>query len=84
MTPDITLNKGQILLTQSTSGLGIVMSNNSFLNGTVELVNELSDIWAVGDLVLFNPNDATLFDFEENTYYLTTEDKCFYKENGAP
>jgi hypothetical protein len=84
MTPDITLNKGQILLTQSTSGLGVVMVNNSFLNGTVALINELSDVWAVGDLVLFNSKDATLFLFEEVTYYLITEDKCFYKENGAP
>lgn len=84
MTPDIILNKGQILLTQTTSGLGIVMNNSPFINGTVELVNDLSDTWEVGDLVLFDPLEANKFSFDGDIFYLITEDKIFYKENYIP
>ena len=84
MTPDIVLNKNQVLLTQTTSGLGIVMDNSPFLNGTVALVNDLSGLCTAGDLVLFDPTNATKFIFEGDVYYLTTEDKIFYKENYIP
>jgi len=82
--PDITLNKGQALLTQTDSVLGITMDNNALLNGVVVLINELSDLWAVGNVVLFDPTGATILQYDEQTYYMVTEDKIFYKENGAP
>ena len=82
--PDIIINKGQIVLSQSTSGWGIVMDNNDFLFGSVEIVNDLTEQYSVGDIVLFDPQGAKLFMYDDGTYYLTTEDKVYFKETLPP
>lgn len=82
--PDLTLNKGQILLIQSSTSLGIEVDNSPFLNGVVSLINDLSDLYIVGDLVLFDPTNATKFKYSSEDYFLITENKVFYKENIAP
>lgn len=83
-TPDITLNNNEILLTQVESGLGIYQDNNPFINGNVEMINDLEDIWRINDLVLFDPTYAIRFVFDNITYYLISTNKIQYKENYIP
>lgn len=78
--PNLILNKGQILLLESYSKQGIILTNNDFIFTNVMAINELSELYAVGDYVTFNPVDATLLIFDTDTYYLTTEDKIIFKE----
>ena len=82
--PDIVINKGQIVLTQTTSGWGIVMDNNDFLFGNVEIVNDLSEQYILNDIVLFDPQGAKMFMYDDTTFYLTTEDKIYFKETTPP
>ena len=82
--PDIVINKSQIVLTQTTSGWGIVMDNNDFLFGNVEIVNDLSEQYIVNDIVLFDPQGAKMFMYDDTTFYLTTEDKIYFKETTPP
>lgn len=82
--PDIVINKKQIVLTQSSSGWGIVMDNNDFLFGYVEIVNDLTDMYVVGDIVLFDPQGAKMFMYDDTTFYITTEDKIYFKETTPP
>lgn len=78
--PSLILNKGQILLLESYSKQGIILTNNDYIFTNVMAVNDLSELYAVGDYVTFNPVDATLLIFDNDTYYLTTEDKIIFKE----
>ena len=78
--PSLILNKGQILLIESYSFNGIVLTNNDYIFTNVVSVNALSELYSVGDSVTFNPIDATLLIFGTSTYYLTTEDKIIFKE----
>jgi len=78
--PSLVLNKGQILLLESNSKQGIILTNNDYIFTNVMAINELSELYAVGDYVTFNPVDATLLIFDNDTYYLTTEDKIIFKE----
>lgn len=78
--PLLVLNKGQILLIESYSKQGIVLTNNDYIFTLVVAVNELSELYAVGDYVTFNPADATLLIYGNSTYYLTTEDRIIFKE----
>lgn len=79
--PDITLKEGTILLTQETSQLDIYQVNNAFINGRVEQVNDLDDVYSVNDIVLFDANEAVMFKYSDTTYYVAQVDKIFYKEN---
>jgi hypothetical protein len=78
--PNLILNKGQILLLESYSKQGIILTNNDYIFTNVMAINALSELYAVGDYVTFNPVDATLLIFGTDTYYLTTEDKIIFKE----
>lgn len=78
--PNLILNKGQILLIESYSKQGIILTNNDFIFTNVVSINALSELYSVGDYVTFNPIDATLLIFGTDTYYLTTEDKIIFKE----
>jgi len=78
--PSLVLNRGQILLIQSYSLNGIVLTNNDYIFTTVVAVNSLSELYSVGDYLTFNPLGATLLSYDSVTYYLTTEDKVIFKE----
>jgi hypothetical protein len=83
--PDIVLPQGYVMLSQSASIQDLVMDNNSNLFGEVILVNDLCELYAVGDSVLFNPNEGIImrYDIETNsyTYYFVREDSILLKEN---
>lgn len=78
--PSLVLNRGQILLIESYSLNGIVLTNNDYIFTTVVSVNSLSELYQVGNFVTFDPSGATLLIFDNSTYYLTTEDKIIFKE----
>jgi hypothetical protein len=83
--PSIVLPQGYLLLSQSESIGDLVMDNNSNLFGEVMLANDLCELYAVGDSVLFDPNQGIImrYDIETNsyTYYLVREDSILFKEN---
>jgi len=79
--PNIILEQGYILLQQTDeSKLGITMTNNNFLFAEVVAVNDLSEKYNLGDFVLFNPLGATLLVYDDESFFLITEDKIIFKE----
>ena len=76
---DLTLKKGQLVLTQTLSA-ETELDNSPFLFGTISSIASLSDMYLVGDNVLFNPENSTKFSISGNNFYLTTEDKVYWKE----
>ena len=79
---DIVLNKGMIVVTQTdASAVGINLQNSPFQFGTVVVTNDLSEMYIVGDYVLYSTEGGTQFEQDEVVYYLTTEDKILFKEN---
>ena len=78
---DIILHKGQIVLTQTSgSVVGIDLQNSPFQFGTVAVTSDLSEMFAVGDSVLYSTKDVIMFSQNGEVYYLTTEDKVLFKE----
>jgi len=78
--PLLVLNKGQILLIQNPPKQALVLTNTDYISTLVVAVNNLSELYTVGDYVTFNPSGATLINYDSITYYLTTEDKIIFKE----
>lgn len=76
---DLTLKKGQLILTQ-TSGAEVELDNSPFLYGSIVSIADLSDMYVIGDVVLFNPISSTTFQISGTNFYLTTEDKVYWKE----
>jgi hypothetical protein len=81
------LKKGQVVLTQDIeSASGMAAASSAFTYGYVEKVNDLSDLYKVGDYVLFMTSEAFNFTYYEEAltslvnYSLTTEDKLFLIE----
>lgn len=82
MPPDIILNRGTVLVTQSSSALGIELISQGFLFGLVVLVNDLSDATVLNDTVLFREKDViTSFFYGSSIYYLLYENMNIFKEN---
>lgn len=76
---DLTLKKGQLILTQ-TSGAVVELDNSPFLYGSIVSIADLSDMYVAGDAVLFDPLGSTTFSISGTNFYLTTEDKVYWKE----
>lgn len=78
----VILQKGQILLTQTTSWRDITFPNNPFLFGEVVGVSDLSDgRYKDEDVVAYNGQGAVLFSDSGDNYILTTEDKVVFKQD---
>lgn len=74
--PDITLNKGQLLVTKSGSGLGIfIIGNTPYSFGSVEKVSDLSSGYVVGASILFNANakETASLMYGSTVYFLVNE-----------
>jgi len=76
---NLTLKKGQVILTQI-EGAQADLDNSPFLFGSISAIADLSDMYEVGDSVLFDPENATKFSISANNFYLTTEDKIYWEE----
>jgi hypothetical protein len=78
---DFVLKKEQVVVTVDvTSASGMDLFTSIFNYAYVEKVSDLSDMYSVGDYVIFDPTDATKFTFEGVFYYLTTESKIYLTE----
>lgn len=75
---EIILKKGQVMLSETTGGSWVNLDNSAFLFGIVALVCELTDMYEIGDVVLFDPVGANIVVYADITYYLTTEDKLSF------
>jgi len=82
--PDITLDRPFILVTRTTSSLGISVLNNAGTDlsfGNVELVYETCDTIAIGDSILFNAKIAASILYGSTVYYLVNiNDNVTFKE----
>ena len=85
-TDDLILKKGQIIITQSSGGTisNFNLDNSPLLFGTVQKTSDLSELYTVGDTVLFDPTGATKFSISVTKYFLTTEDKVYTREITPP
>jgi hypothetical protein len=80
--PDLILNAGTILVTQSSSLIGIEMISQGFQTGLVALVNDLSDSSAVNDTIVFRQSDVIAqLKYDSVIYYLVYERENIFKEN---
>lgn len=73
---DLILKKGEIILTQTTLEQPL-LDNSPFLYGVVMSVSDLTDMYAVDDVVMFDAGTATKFFLDGGYYYLTTEDNVY-------
>lgn len=81
MAVPIVLQKGQIVLTQTASLNDITFDNSPFtFFGEVDSVSDLTNTYAVGDKVCYNPEGSYNFIYNGTDYVLTTEDKILFKE----
>lgn len=80
MAVPIVLQKGQIVLTQTASLNDITFDNSPFTFGEVDSVSDLTNTYAVSDIVCYNPAGSYNFIYNGTDYVLTTEDKILFKE----
>ncbi len=81
----IILKKGQMILTEIISVAGFSYHNSPFKVGTITDINDLSDSYAEGDTVVYNPSEALSFKYSTTDYVLLMEDNIIYKyEPAAP
>lgn len=73
--PSITLGAGQVLITNSTSVLGIYSLDNKVQFGTVALVNDLSDKVTVNDSVMYDKDKVQSTLIYGSTLYLLIDEK---------
>jgi hypothetical protein len=78
------LNRPQILLTQTTSALGIYIPVAGLLFGDVANIYDTCDRYQIGDNVLFDPTDCILLREGGIDYYVVEEQKIFFSEYVAP
>ena len=77
----LVLKNGQIALTElPRDDQNITLDNSPFLFGTIEAVNDLSDNYTVGSVVIFDATNALKFVFEGSYFFLITEDNIKLKE----
>lgn len=81
---DIILNKNQILLTQTTSALGIYIPVAGLLFGSVDNIYDTCDRYSIGNSVLFDPKDCIQLREGTTDYYIVEEQKIFFSEYVAP
>ena len=73
---NIILKKGQIVVAQTASDK-VVLDNSPYLQGEVSRASDLSDMYAIGDTILFDAGRATKFTISGGYYYLIEEDNIY-------
>ena len=84
-TPSIILEAGQVLITQSSSAIGLIpLNGNPTLFGAVVAVNDLSDKISVGDLVMYDSSKSVDFMYGSTIYTLVDEQYISGTETDVP
>lgn len=73
----ITLNKGQVLLTQIDTSV-ILLSDSNLQWGEVVLVSDLDDRYSVGDNVLYIPEGSITVTLGGSSYFLVDVNKILF------
>ncbi len=72
---DFILKPGEIIVTKSTSTVGLAAVDSALNFGTVQYVNQFSNKTTVGQSVMFDTTKGTQFMYISGiTYYLINED----------
>lgn len=72
--PDIILSRGEVLVTNSSSGLGILPSDNKLSFGVVQAVSDVTNNFIVGDSVLYKTESGRSIMYGSTIYIILTED----------
>lgn len=72
--PDINLAKGEILLTQSNSSLGVIPLQSGLNFGVVVKVNDLCDAVSVADSVMYDSTKGKQIRYGSTMYVLINEE----------
>lgn len=83
-TPNIILQKPLALIQPSSSISGIETVDSPLLFGTIAIINELSDMWAVNDTVIFNPDKGDILRYDGIDFYLIDEKYIYSQEQLVP
>lgn len=71
--PDIILPRGQVMIQQTTSQLGIVSLDNKYNFGLVIAVSDVSDRYAAGAYVMYEQDKVSKFLYGSTFYFLIDE-----------
>lgn len=82
--PSITLGIGQVLITNTSSSLGILPIDKNLKFGTVELVYDSCDNLTVGDFIMYDQRNGQQFMYGSTLYILINEQYLSGKEPAAP
>jgi hypothetical protein len=74
---DLILKNKQIIVTETSNDAEFQPDNSALLFGEVAVVNDLTEMYTVGDRVYFDASDSRKFLLNDVLYYLTTEDKIY-------
>lgn len=86
MSVPVTLIDGQVIATQNAEslvGLGF-SSNPDYMFGIIYQVNDSSGNYSVGQYIVFDTNDITVFTYSSATYYLLNISNIKLIETPAP
>lgn len=83
--PSITLGTGEIIVTETSSQLGLYGYDASKMKfGYVEAVFSTSDKTTVGTYIVFNPQDSRDFIYGSTKYYIVQENTILGTEPYTP
>lgn len=82
--PDITLGFKEVLLTQSSSVLGVISIDNKTQFGVVAKVSDLCDRFTVGDYVTYDPAKGRILLYGSTQYIFINEDNISGEEVSPP
>lgn len=82
---DIILNKGEVIVTETSSSLGIFSADKSIDFGEIKLLSQVSNR-LIGEVVRFNKVNAQSFTMtgEADVFYLTNEKEISFSEPIIP
>jgi hypothetical protein len=79
-TPDITLQKGQVLVERTdSSGIGIIPQSPNLAIGVIVAVCDTCDIGVVGSTIMFKP-EMSFGILSGAVYYIVNEKDILFKE----
>lgn len=82
---DVILKKGEVVLSLTTTGLGVYGIGSNIDFGAIELLSQVSNR-NVGEIVSFDKEKSTQFQItgETGVFYLTTENNIGFSETIIP
>lgn len=78
--PTIILNKGQMLVAQGSSSLGLISLKPEYVFGTVQDIYSGSDKVTVNQVILFQPDLSAQILYGSTIYFIVDESKSLFQE----